>query len=145
MGRCFYAGFAIAITGALVFIGVFVERQSGTQTESHRLYLGLACDTTGATCMSLLRKTALESGDRARNYPYDHYGMGNHRVFRKNPPPCSISSSQYWSLACMACAHLRHAHGNTGPLPWTQTSRLNGNRHSPCHWLHCIGKPRART
>lgn len=55
----------ITITLALVFytIGVFSERRSNTLKKSHVItfWLGLLCDTTGTTLMSLIAKSGVDN------------------------------------------------------------------------------------
>ena len=56
---------SLAITGALVLytIGVFKERADGSLRGPHVVlfWLGLACDTTGTTLMSIMARTSAEA------------------------------------------------------------------------------------
>lgn len=56
---------SLAITGALIFytIGVFRERADGRLRGSHVIlfWLGLACDTTGTTLMSVMARSSAEA------------------------------------------------------------------------------------
>ena len=145
-------GFAtVAITGALVFytIGVFVERQSGTLKLSHIVlfYLGFTCDTTGTACMSFIAQNGSQNPVHATTGALAIILMIVHAVWativysKKNPTTLarSLPSSQYWSLACVACAlHLRHAHGNTGSCHRTKPRAWYSDWYSLRHWPHCI-------
>lgn len=56
---------SLAITGALIFytVGVFRERADGSLRGCHVVlfWLGLACDTTGTTLMSIMARTSAEA------------------------------------------------------------------------------------
>ena len=56
---------SLAITGALVLytIGVFKERADGSLRGPHVVlfWIGLACDTTGTTLMSIMARTSAEA------------------------------------------------------------------------------------
>lgn len=59
---------SLAITGALVLytIGVFRERADGSLRGPHVVlfWIGLACDTTGTTLMSIMARTSAEAAPR---------------------------------------------------------------------------------